>query len=134
MTAAIPSPKSPPEQGPVWHTLSIDDVQREERVDIATGLSQAQAEERLKKYGPNTFAAEKKEPGWRAFLRQYQDPMQIVMLVAGILSAIIQQWGTALLLVALTVFAVPMIALLLTTLLAIPALNIDLLLFLSIAP
>ncbi|HEX6552118.1 MAG TPA: HAD-IC family P-type ATPase [Ktedonobacteraceae bacterium] len=104
MTAAIPSPKSPPEQGPVWHTLSIDDVQREERVDIATGLSQAQAEERLKKYGPNAFAAEKKEPGWRAFLRQYQDPMQIVLLVAGVVSAIIQEWGTALLLVALTVF------------------------------
>ncbi len=104
MTAAVASTKRPSDQGPVWHTLSIHDVQREELVDIATGLSQAEAEERLKKYGPNAFAAEKKEPGWRTFLRQYQDPMQIVLLVAGVVSAIIQEWGTALLLVALTVF------------------------------
>ncbi len=104
MTAAIPSPQSPPEQGPLWHTLSTDGALREQLVDAATGLSQAEAEARLKKYGPNTFTAEKKEPGWHAFLRQYQDPMQIVLLAAGVVSALIQQWSTALLLLALTVF------------------------------
>src|SRR5579859_8161631 len=104
MTAAIPSTQSPPEQGPVWHTLSIEGALREQLVDAATGLSQAEAEARLKKYGPNTFAAEKKEPGWHAFLRQYQDPMQVVLLAAGVVSALIQQWGTAILLLALTAF------------------------------
>ncbi len=104
MTAAIPSTQSPPEQGPLWHTLSIDGALRKQGVDAATGLSQAEAESRLKQYGPNTFTTEKKEPGWHAFLRQYQDPMQILLVVAAIASLFIQQWGTALLLVALTLF------------------------------
>jgi Ca2+-transporting ATPase len=95
---------SAPGQGPAWHTLSIDEALRGQSVDAATGLSQAEAETRLKKYGPNAFTAEKKEPSWRAFLRQYQDPMQILLLVAAVASLFIQQWGTALLLVVLTLF------------------------------
>src|SRR6266487_1303165 len=104
MTTSTPSVTSPPGQGPVWHTLSIEDTLREQGVDAATGLSQAEAESRLKQFGPNAFTAEQKEPGWRAFLRQYQDPMQILLLVAAIASLVIQQWGTALLLVVLTLF------------------------------
>ena len=104
MTTSTPPATSQPGQGQTWHTLGIEDALREQGVDAATGLSQAEAESRQKKYGSNAFTAEQKEPGWRAFLHQYQDPMQIVLLVAGVVSAVIQQWGTALLLVALTVF------------------------------
>src|SRR6266581_1258977 len=104
MTTSTPSVTSPPGQGPVWHTLSIEDTLREQGVDAATGLSQAEVQSRLKKYGPNAFATEQKEPGWRAFLRQYQDPMQILLLVAAVACLFIQQWGTALLLVVLTLF------------------------------
>ncbi len=95
---------SPPDQGPAWHTLSIEDALQGQGVDAATGLSQAEVQSRLKKYGPNAFATEQKEPGWRAFLRQYQDPMQILLLVAAVACLFIQQWGTALLLVVLTLF------------------------------
>src|SRR5215470_9272744 len=69
-----------PDQGPAWHTLSIENALRKQGVDAATGLSQAEAETRLKQYGPNKFSAKKKEPGWVAFLNQYRDPMQIVLL------------------------------------------------------
>src|SRR5215471_8279711 len=104
MATTTSSVAKPPEQGPVWYTLSVKDALREQGVDAATGLSQQEAETRLTQYGPNKFTTEKKEPGWHAFLRQYQDPMQILLLVAAIASLIIQQWGTALLLVALTLF------------------------------
>ncbi len=104
MTTTTSPVGSSPGQGPAWHTLSIEDALREQGVDAATGLSHAEAEARLKKYGPNAFTAEQKEPGWRAFLHQYQDPMQILLLVAAIASLVIQQWGTALLLVVLTLF------------------------------
>jgi Ca2+-transporting ATPase len=104
MTTSTSAVTSTGGQGPAWHTLSIEDALREQGVDAATGLSQAEAEIRLKKYGPNAFTVAQKEPGWRAFLRQYQDPMQILLLVAAIASIIIQQWGTALLLVVLTLF------------------------------
>jgi P-type Ca2+ transporter type 2C len=32
------------------------------------------------------LAAGRAEPGWLAFIRQYSDPMQIVLLTAGVLS------------------------------------------------
>jgi P-type Ca2+ transporter type 2C len=102
MTTSTSPVSSAPGQGPAWHTLTVEDALRKQGVDAATGLSPAEAETRLKQYGPNAFTAEKKEPGWRSFLRQYQDPMQILLLVATVASLFIQQWGTALLLVALT--------------------------------
>jgi Ca2+-transporting ATPase len=104
MSTSTSTVSNPPGQGPAWHTLSIEDALREQGVDAATGLSQAEAASRLKKFGPNKFATEQKEPGIVAFLRQYKDPMQILLLVAAIASLIIQQWGTALLLVVLTLF------------------------------
>jgi Ca2+-transporting ATPase len=91
--------------GPVWHILSVSDAVQHEEVDPTKGLSAAEAETRLQKFGPNAFAQAEKEPGWRAFLRQFRDPMQIVLLVAGAVSGIaIQQWATAVVLIALAVF------------------------------
>ncbi|HKT37897.1 MAG TPA: cation-transporting P-type ATPase, partial [Ktedonobacterales bacterium] len=93
---------SKPAGSPAWHTLTIEEALRQQGVDAAIGLRAAEAEARLKKYGPNAFTAEKKESGWHAFLRQYQDPMQILLLVATVASLFIKEWGTALLLLALT--------------------------------
>jgi Ca2+-transporting ATPase len=104
MTTSTPPATVTPGQGPSWHTLSIEDALREQGVDQAAGLSQAEAERRLKQFGPNAFAAEQKEPGWRAFLRQYEDPMQILLLVAAIASLIIKEWSTVLILIILTLF------------------------------
>src|SRR5262249_42978244 len=56
------------------------------------------------KYGPNKFAEGETEPRWHAFVRQYNDPMQIVLLVAGIGSMWpVKEYGTGLLLLLLTV-------------------------------
>ncbi len=44
MTTSTPPVTSPPDQGPAWHTLSIEDALREQGVDAATGLSRAEAE------------------------------------------------------------------------------------------
>jgi Ca2+-transporting ATPase len=90
--------------GPVWHTLSVSDALQHEEVDPAKGLSKAEAEARLQKYGPNAFAQAKKEPGYVRFLNQYRDPMQIVLLGAAIISIFIDEWSTALLLIVLTLF------------------------------
>ena len=88
-----------------WHALPIEEVLRAEHVDIATGLSPEDVRARTSQYGPNKFAEAEKEPRWRAFLRQYRDPMQIVLLVAGIVSMFLpNQLATGVLLVLLTVF------------------------------
>ena len=60
---------------------------------------------RAQRFGPNKFVAARPEPRWHAFARQYADPMQIVLLVAGIGSLYpLKQLGTGVLLIFLTLF------------------------------
>jgi Ca2+-transporting ATPase len=90
---------------PAWHTLSADRVLATENVDEQHGLSSAEAQARAGQFGQNTFAATKTEPRWHAFARQYADPMQIVLLAAGIISLYpLKEWETGILLVFLTLF------------------------------
>jgi Ca2+-transporting ATPase len=75
------------------------------KVDPAKGLSAAEAQQRLQQYGRNELAAKKKESGWQAFLRQYKDFMQIILLAAAVVNQVfVGEWGTTLVLVILTVF------------------------------
>ena len=53
--------------------------------------------------GPNELPQEQPPPGWRAFLAQYRSYMQIILLAATVVSMMIGEWGTAVLLVVLTV-------------------------------
>jgi P-type Ca2+ transporter type 2C len=100
-TTAIPAPA--PSGAPAWHALSVDDALRAQHVDPAVGLSPAEVESRRATFGANKFAEAKKEPRWQLFLRQYRDPMQIVLLAAGIVSMFIpNQFATGVVLVALT--------------------------------
>jgi Ca2+-transporting ATPase len=50
--------------------------------DAAKGLTEPDARERLRRYGPNALAAERTTPAWRRFLAQFQDPLVILLLVA----------------------------------------------------
>src|SRR5580704_17461413 len=88
-----------------WHTLGADQVMQSEGVDGQRGLSSAEAAARAQRFGPNELAAGQTEPRWHAFARQYRDPMQIVLLAAGIGSLYpLKQLGTGILLVLLTLF------------------------------
>jgi Ca2+-transporting ATPase len=88
-----------------WHALSTDSVLSAEQVDEREGLSTAEVQARAQRFGPNKFDSGKAESRWRAFLRQYADPMQIVLLVAGVGSLYpLKELGTGILLLALTVF------------------------------
>jgi Ca2+-transporting ATPase len=88
-----------------WHTLSVEQVLAAEGVAAQDGLSSAEAAARAAQFGPNKLAAAKAEPRWHAFIRQYQDdPMQIVLLAAGLLSIYpLRQLGVGPLLILLTV-------------------------------
>ena len=102
--ASLPGPVTGVE-GAAWHALSTDVVLQAEGVDAQHGLSSAEAASRAERFGPNKFAEAEAEPRWRAFIRQYADPMQIVLLVAGIGSLWpLKELGTGLLLLFLTVF------------------------------
>src|SRR6516164_3323064 len=102
------TPRSGPPPAPgnlAWHTLGADQVLRTEGVDGQHGLSSAEAAARVQRFGPNELAAGRSESRWHAFLRQYRDPMQIVLLAAGIGSLYpLKQLGTGILLILLTLF------------------------------
>jgi P-type Ca2+ transporter type 2C len=104
MSAPTTTPQAASTSGPAWHTLNITEALQRENVDSAKGLSTGEAAARLQQYGPNAFAQAKKQPGYIQFLNQYRDPMQIVLLVAAIVSIVISEWSTALLLIVLTLF------------------------------
>lgn len=87
-----------------WYEMSPEQVAQQLGVDPQKGLSKSEAQSRLQKYGPNQLAAKKKESGVQAFLRQYKDFMQILLLGAAIVNFIFQQpLGTTILLLVLTI-------------------------------
>jgi Ca2+-transporting ATPase len=89
----------------LWYTLTPEEVTKELQVDPSKGLSEAEAQQRLKQYGPNHLEEKKKEPGWQAFLRQYRDLMQIVLLGAAVINQLFTgELGTTLVLIVLTIF------------------------------
>jgi magnesium-transporting ATPase (P-type) len=104
--AETPRSGRPPADGELaWHTLGADQVLHSEAVDGQRGLSSAEAAVRAERFGPNEFAAGQAESRWHAFARQYRDPMQLVLLAAGIGSLYpLKQLGTGLLLILLTLF------------------------------
>ncbi|NUR24852.1 MAG: HAD-IC family P-type ATPase, partial [Catenulispora sp.] len=69
------------------------------------GLSAEEAQSRLAKYGPNRLAGGKKESAFAAFVRQYRDFMQIILLAAAVVNLIVtKSWSTTIVLAGLTVF------------------------------
>ena len=89
--------------GQAWYAQSPEAVAGALHVDPADGLSGAEAATRLAATGPNALPEEEPEPGWRRFLAQYRSYMQLILIAAAVVSALIAEWGTAVLLVALTV-------------------------------
>lgn len=57
-------------------------------VDTNTGLSSAEAQRRLEKFGPNQLASAPPVPKWKKFLAQFQDPLVYLLLAATVISLI----------------------------------------------
>src|SRR6478735_9903000 len=105
MSSAAPAVVPAESADGVWHTMPADQVLRALGVDRGQGLTAAEAAARAQRFGPNRFAAAAAEPRWRAFGRQYADPMQIVLLVAGVVSLYpLKELETGVVLIALTLF------------------------------
>ena len=57
-------------------------------VDTNTGLSSAEAQRRLEKFGPNQLTSAPPVPKWKKFLAQFQDPLVYLLLAATVISLI----------------------------------------------
>jgi P-type Ca2+ transporter type 2C len=87
-----------------WHRLTADEACAQLELDEQSGLDAGEVERRRARFGPNKLEEPGKEPGWRAFLRQYRDLMQLVLLGAAIVSMVaLQEFSTGIVIIGLTV-------------------------------
>ncbi|MER6258448.1 HAD-IC family P-type ATPase [Streptomyces sp900105245] len=91
------------ERGREWYALPARDVAAAFGVDTAEGLSPARAAQLLRAHGANALPEEKPLPGWRRYLAQYRSYMQLVLVGAAVVSLVIEEWTTGVLLLVLTV-------------------------------
>ncbi|HLR93950.1 MAG TPA: HAD-IC family P-type ATPase, partial [Jiangellaceae bacterium] len=74
-----------------WHAMSPDEVASAFDVDPEEALTSGEAQRRLEQHGPNKLEEKKREPRWRAFLRQFQDLLIIILLIAAVVSLVVTQ-------------------------------------------
>ncbi len=77
-----------------WHTYPLEKV-FEDLKSSPDGLAGTVAIERLAEYGPNAMPQKKGDPAWKLFLSQFNSPLMYIMLVATIVSILIQHTSDA---------------------------------------
>ena len=100
-TDVRPAEETP--RGGAWYSRSPASIAETFGVDPARGLTASAAADRLRADGPNALPEEKPKPGWLRFLDEYRSYMQIILIAAAFVSLVVQEWGTAVLLLLLTV-------------------------------
>ena len=90
--------------GEHWYALSAEEVAARLGVDPAAGLSAARAAELLAKNGPNALPVEPPPSPVRRFLAEFTSYMQIILVGASIVSLVIKEWSTAIVLIVITLF------------------------------
>ena len=86
-----------------WHALGADETIAALGSNLVQGLGTADAAARLNRTGPNELAESASRPAWRVLLDQYRDFMQFLLIGAGVVSCVIGQFSTGVMLFALTV-------------------------------
>ena len=91
---ALPDPAIPaPDVTPLaWHAQTGEQVAQALAVNCQCGLSEADVAERLSRHGPNLMTAKPGKPAWRRFLEQLMQPLVLVLIGAGIITAGLGEW------------------------------------------
>jgi P-type Ca2+ transporter type 2C len=90
--------------GERWYALDPADVAGKLRVVPDSGLSAGEAAERLKRDGPNALPVEEPPSRVRRLLAEYTSYMQLILVGAAVVSLVIKQWSTAIVLFVITLF------------------------------
>src|SRR5699024_4243199 len=78
-----------------WYQLDVQTVERKLHVNTKRGLSEKQANDRIRKYGPNVLKSQKKTSKWLCFLKQFQDFMVLVLLAATLIAGLLGEYTDA---------------------------------------
>ena len=72
----------------MWHTYSLGEIVEKLRTDLNTGLRSEQIEKIREIYGENKLEEEKKESIFIKFIKQFNDFMIIILILASLISAV----------------------------------------------
>lgn len=75
-----------------WHSLSAEQVVEILKTDPKQGLGLSEANSRLKKFGENTMSVKKEKSSVISFLLQFKQPLVLILIIAGTITAVLQQW------------------------------------------
>ena len=68
--------------------MSKEEIRRKLKSNFSVGLSEEEARERLKKYGKNKLEDKKKENIIVKFIKQFNDFMIIILIIASVISGV----------------------------------------------
>ena len=73
----------------MWQTIKKEDVLREFGTNSKNGLTEEEVKKRQNKYGKNRLKDKPKENIFVKFIKQFNDFMIIILIIASIVSAVI---------------------------------------------
>lgn len=75
-----------------WHSLDTQEVIESLTTNTVKGLSEAEAQERLDKFGENVLPEKKKESKLFRFFKHFNDILIYILLIAAIVTAALGHW------------------------------------------
>ena len=73
----------------MWHTKNISEREKVLRTSIKKGLAEEQAQKRRQEFGQNVLQEQKKESIVIRFIKQFNDFMIIILIIASVVSAVV---------------------------------------------
>ncbi len=86
-----------------WHTMNIDEVVKSLDTNINAGISQAEAEKRLQKYGYNQLEKKKGVSLSLIFLEQFNNFIVWILIAAALLSGILKELDDAIAIIVIVI-------------------------------
>ncbi|MBS9373644.1 cation-translocating P-type ATPase [Rhodococcus sp. B50] len=90
-----------PDRDTSWYATDSADVITALSSDERSGLTTVVADERRRRFGPNTIVSEPAPSMWAIALRQVRDPMNLMLIAVTVVSIVIGEISTALVVVVL---------------------------------
>ena len=73
----------------MWHTKSVDEVFESLNTNEKYGINDEEVLKRIERYGPNILKDKKRESFFIRFLKQFNDFMIIILIIASVISAVV---------------------------------------------
>ena len=86
-----------------WYLLDSQEVIKQLDSSTKAGLTQAQCEQRLAEYGPNTLPQTKQKPAWLRFIAHFNDVLIYILLAAALITAFMGHWVDTFVILGVTI-------------------------------